>query len=322
LRRREFITLLGAAAAGLPSAKALQIDPVRRVGLLLDESAGHSDAPSYLLAFQEALEKLGWRVGRDLQIVYRSDAAAAAELFDPTPDVIVADGRPALEALRHAALATPVVFMEIDQPVFYGFVESLTHPGSNMTGFTDLEASIGAKWLELLDEIAPRLTRVAVIFNPRTAPGAALFSLAAEAAAQRFAVEVIRAPVFEPADIEVATTMLSQEPGGGLILPKDAFTTAHRDLVFDLATRNRLPAIYGLRNAAASGGLASYAIDLADLSRQAAAYVDRILRGEKAADLPVRKPSKYRLVINARSAKALDLDLTPKTLALADEVVE
>ena len=194
--------------------------------------------------------------------------------------MIVADGRRALEALRHAALTIPVVFMEIDQPVFYGFVESLTYPGGNMTGFTALEPTMGANWLELLKGIAPRVTRIAVIFNPRTAPGAVLFSLSAEAVAQRFAVEVIRAPVYEAADIEAVMTMLAQESGGGLVLPIDAFTTVRRNLVFELAARNRLPAIYGARNTAA-GGLVSYGIDLVGQLRQAARYVDCVLRGEK-----------------------------------------
>jgi putative ABC transport system substrate-binding protein len=323
LKRRDLLALLGGAAAGMPlAARALPVDPVRHVGVLLNGSAGDSDAPSNVRAFQEALENLGWTAGRHFQIDYswEAGAAAAEKILGLTPDVIVADGRQALEALRHAALTIPVVFMEIDQPVFYGFVESLAHPGGNMTGFTDLDPSVGAKWLWLLKEIVPSLTRVAVMFNPRTAPGAALFSLSAEAVAQTLAVEVIRAPVYEPAGIELIVTTLASEPGGGLILP--AFTTVRRDLVFELAARNRLPAIYGVRNAAAAGGLASYGIDLVALLRQAAEYVDRILRGERAADLPARKPTKFRLVINAKSAKSLGLDIPPNAIALADEVIE
>src|SRR5579863_5926401 len=240
MRRRDFITLLGGTAAWPLTARAQQAGGMRHVGVLLNSSAGDSDAYSSITAFQEALDKLGWTVGRDVQIDYRWDGGAAA-FPDPIPDVIVADGRQALEALRHVALTIPVVFMEIDQPVFYGFVESLAHPGGNMTGFTDLDPSVGAQWLELLKEIVPGLTRVAVIFNPRTAPGAVLFSLSAEAIAQSLAVEVIRAPVFEPAGVEAIMTMLSREPGGGLILPIDAFTTARRDLVFQLAAGCRLP---------------------------------------------------------------------------------
>jgi putative tryptophan/tyrosine transport system substrate-binding protein len=201
LKRRDLLILLGGTAAGLPLAvRASPVAPVRHVGVLLNGSAGDSDAPSYLTAFQEALENPGWTVGGHLQVDYSWDAGAAAteKILSLAPDVIVADGRQALEALRHAALTIPVVFMEIDQPVFYGFVESLAHPGGNMTGFTDLDPSVGAKWLELLKEIVPSLTRVAVIFNPRTAPGAALFSLSAEVAAPSLAVELIRAPSKSP----------------------------------------------------------------------------------------------------------------------------
>jgi len=201
-------------------------------------------------------------------------------------------------------------------------VESLTHPGGNMTGFTGLEPIVGAKWLELLKEIAPNVTRIAVIFNPRTAPGAALFSLSAEAVAQRFSVEVIRAPIYEPAEIETVLTMLAREPRGGLILPIDAFTTVRRELVFELAARNRLPAIYGVRNAAAAGGLASYGIDIRDQLRQAAGEVDFILRGGKPSDLPVRQPTKLALAINLKTAKALSLEIPTTLLALADAVIE
>jgi ABC-type uncharacterized transport system substrate-binding protein len=322
LKRRDLLTLVGSIAVGLPSAgRALPVAPMRHVGVLLDGSAADPDAHSYVTALQEALAKLGWTVASNLRIDYRWDAGAAAELLSPPPDVVVADGRQALEALRHAALTMPVVFTEIDQPAFYGFVESLARPGGNMTGFTGLDPSVGAKWLELLKEIVPSLNRVAVIFNPRTAPDAVLFSLAAEAAAPSLAVEVIRTPLFEPGGIEAIMTMLARAPGGGLIVPIDEFTTVRRNLVLELAARYRLPAIYGDRTAAAAGGLASYGIDLADLLRQAAAYVDRILRGEKAADLPVRKPAKLRFVINAKSAKALGLDLPPHAVALADRVI-
>jgi putative ABC transport system substrate-binding protein len=329
MERRGFLTLLGGAAAWPFAACAQPVDRVRRIGVLMTGSAGDPDAPFYIRAFQESFEKLGWVVGRNFQVDYRwgageGDAATAAarEFLSLRPDVIVADGREALEALRHAALTIPVVFMEIDQPVFYGFVESLTHPGGNMTGFTGLEPIVGAKWLELLKETAPNVTRIAVIFNPRTAPSAALFSLSAEAVAQRLAVEVIRATVYEPTEIETVMTMLAREPGGGLILPIDAFTTVRRDLLFELAARNRLPAIYGVRNAAAAGGLVSYGIDLVDQLRQAAGYVDCILRGGKPSDLPVLQPTKFELVINLKTAKALGLEIPPRLLALADAVIK
>ena len=327
--RRDFLTLLGGAAAWPFAACAQAVDRVRRIGVLMADPAGDPGAPSYVRAFQESLEQLGWIVGRNFQVEYRWGAdevdvatAAAGEFLSLRLDVIVADGRQALEVLRHAALTIPVVFMEIDQPVFYGFVESLMHPGGNMTGFTGLEPIVGAKWLELLKEAAPHVTRIAVIFNPRTAPGAVLFSLSAEAVAQRFGVEVIRAPVYEPMGIEAITTMLAREPGGGMIFPIDAFTTVRRDLVFELTARNRLPAIYGVHNAAAAGGLASYGIGLVDQLRQAAGYVDRILRGEKPSDLPVLQPTKLELVINLKTAKALDITLPASLLVAADEVIE
>ena len=330
MRRREFITLLGGAAAVWPlAARAQRPDRVRRIGVLMNNSEGDLDAPSRVMAFQQGLEKLGWTVGCNLQIDYRWGAgevgvtrAAASELLSLTPDVIVTDGGQGLAELRQAARTVPIVFMEINEPVFYGFVESLAHPGGNMTGFTGLEPTVGAKWLELLKEIAPRVTRIAVMFNPATAPGAVLFSRSAEAAAQEIAVEVVRAPVHERAEIEAVTRMLAREPGGGLILPIDTFTEVHRKLIFELAARDRLPAIYGVRSIAAAGGLVSYGIDLPGQFRQAAGYVNRILRGEEPADLPVQQPTKFELVINLKTAKALGLDVPPILLARADEVLE
>jgi putative ABC transport system substrate-binding protein len=330
LKRREFITLLGGAAAAWPlAAHARQPDRVRRIGVLMPDTENDPESQASIMAFQQELQKAGWVDRRNVRIDYRwsggkVDVArvAALELLSLTPDVIVTDGGQGLGELGHAALTVPIVFMEINEPVFYGFVESLAHPGGNMTGFTGLEPTVGAKWLELLNEIAPRVTRIAVIFNSRTAPGAVLFSRSAEAAAQRFAVEVVRAPVHEPAEIETVVTMLAREPGGGLILPIDTFTDFHRKLIFEIAARYRLPAIYGVRNIAAAGGLVSYGIDLPGQFRQAAGYVDRILRGEKPADLPVRQPIKFELVINLKTAKALGLDVPPILLARADEVIE
>ncbi len=229
--------------------------------------------------------------------------------------MIVTDGGQGLGELRRAALTVPVVFMEVNEPVFYGFAENLAHPGRNMTGFTGLEPSVGAKWLELLKEIAPQVTRISVIFNSRTTPDAVLFSRSAEAVAQQFAVEVVRAPVQEP-------SMLAREPGGGLILPIDTFTDFHRELIFEIAARHRLPAIYGVRNIAAGGGLMSYGIDFPAQFRQAAGYVDRILRGTQARDLPVERANKFELAINLKTAKTLGLSVPPSLLALADEVIE
>jgi putative ABC transport system substrate-binding protein len=330
MRRRELITLLGNAAVAWPlAARAQQPDRVRRIGVLMPDAENDPESQAGIMAFQQELRKEGWVERRNVRIDYRwsggevdAARAAAAELLSLAPDVIVTDGRQGLGELRHAALTVPIVFMEINEPVFYGFVENLAHPGGNMTGFTGLAPTVGAKWLELLNEIAPRVTRIVVIFNPRTAPGAALFSRSAEAAAQKFAVEVIRAPVFEPADIDAVMTMLAREPGGGLILPMDIFTDFHRKPIIETAARHRLPAINGTRKFTVAGGLVSYGIDLPGQFQQAAGYVNRILRGETPADLPVLQPTKFELVINLKTAKTLGLTVPLSLLGRADEVIE
>jgi putative ABC transport system substrate-binding protein len=330
MRRRRFITLLGNAAMAWPLAAHAQLpDRVRRIGVLMPEEENDPESQADILAFRQELQKEGWAEHRNVRIDYRwsggkIDVArvAAAELLSLDPDVIVTDGRQALEELRHAALAVPVVFMEIDEPVFYGFVRTLAHPDGNMTGFAGLEPSVGAKWLDLLNEIAPRVRRIAVIFNPRTAPGAVLFARAAEEVAQKFAVEVIRAPVFAPADIDAAMTMLAREPGGGLIFPIDTFTEGYRKLIFEIAARDRLPAIYGLRKLATAGGLVSYGIDLPGQFQQAAGYVDRILRGERPADLPVQPPTKFELVVNLKTAETIGYNIPQSLLARADAVIQ
>jgi putative ABC transport system substrate-binding protein len=329
LKRRSFITLLGGAAGWPLAAHAQQPDRVSHIGVLMPDTESDPESRASVTAFEQELQKSGWAERRNVRIDYRwtggkGDLArnAAAELLSLAPDVIVTGGGQGLGELRHAALTVPIVFMEIDEPIFYGFVESFAHPGRNMTGFTGLEPTVGAKWLELLNEIAPQLKRIAVIFNSRTAPGAALFARSAEAAAQKFAVEVIRAPVQEPTDIEAVMTMLAREPGGGLIFPVDSFTDFHRDLIFATAARYRLPAIYGARKIAAAGGLVSYGIDRPGQFRQAAGYVDRILRGAQASDLPVERPTQFALVINLKTAKALGLTAPPGLLATADEVIE
>jgi putative tryptophan/tyrosine transport system substrate-binding protein len=330
MRRREFITLIGNTAVAWPATVHAQLpDRVRRIGVLMPDAEDDPQSQADILAFQQELQKEGWAERSNVRIDYRwsdgkPDAArsAAAELLSLAPDVIVTDGRQGLAELRHAALAVPIVFMEIDDPVFYGFVRTLSHPDGNMTGFTGLEPAVGAKWLALLNEIGPRLTRIAVIFNPRTAPGAVLFARAAEEVAHKFAVEVIRAPVFAPGDIDAVMTMLAREPGGGLIFPIDSFTEVYRKLIFETAARDRLPAIYGVRKLAAAGGLVSYGIDLPGQFQQAAGYVNRILRGERPADLPVQSPTKFELVVNLKTAKTLGLDVPPSLLARADAVIQ
>jgi putative tryptophan/tyrosine transport system substrate-binding protein len=329
MRRRAFITLIGNAAVAWPLAVHAQLpERVRRIGVLMPDAEDDPQSQADITAFRQELQKEGW-AERNVRIDYRwsdgkADGArsAAAELLSLGPDVIVTDGRQGLGELRRAALAVPIVFMEIDEPVFYGFVRTLAHPDGNMTGFTGLQPSVGAKWLELLNEIAPRVRCIAVIFNPRTAPGAVLFARAAEEVAQKFAVEVIRSPVFEPADIDAVMTMLAREPGGGLIFPIDSFTQLHRRLIFEIAARDRLPAIYGLRELVAGGGLISYGIDLPDQFREAAGYVDRILRGERPADLPVQAPTKFELVVNLKTAATLGINVPPSLLARAHEVIQ
>jgi putative tryptophan/tyrosine transport system substrate-binding protein len=279
--------------------------------------------------FERALQELGWTGGRNIRIDYRwapgyveQTRAAAAELLRLAPDMILAHATQATAALQQATRTVPVVFVAVSEPVAQGFVKSLAHPGGNITGFTNLEPTLGAKWLELLKEIAPRVTRVAVLYNPNTAPYATLFSRSAEVVAQKMAVELTAAPVHEPAEIESALAMLGREPGGGLIIAPDPFTSARRKLIFDLAARYRVPAISAFRYLSNEGGLVSYGVDVRDQFRQAAAYVDQILRGGKPADLPVQQPTKFELVINLKTAKALGLAVPSTLLARADEVIE
>jgi putative tryptophan/tyrosine transport system substrate-binding protein len=302
---------------------------VRRIGALMNYSESDPEGQARAAVLRETLEKLGWTVGRNLAIDYRWGVvdlermqAAAADLVRSAPDVILATGGPALAPLQQATLTIPIVFLIVSEPVALGFVASLARPGGNVTGFTNLEPTIGAKLLELLKEMAPRITRFAVLFNPDTSTIGALLSRSAETAAQKFAVELVDAQVRQPADIETAITLLTREQHGGLIVAPDVFTQNHRKLVLDLAARHQLPAIYPYRYYAADGGLMSYGVDILAQYRQAAGYVDRILRGDKPADLPVLQPTKFELVINLNTAKALGLTIPPGVLAIADEVIE
>jgi putative tryptophan/tyrosine transport system substrate-binding protein len=330
MRRREFITFFGSAAAAWSLAARAQQPPerMRRIGVLMPYAEGAPEGEVRVMALQQGLEQLGWTIGRNIRIDYRRGAddvdkiqAAAAELLTLAPDVILASSSRAVATLQQASRTVPIVFTTIYEPVAQGFVQSLAHPGGNTTGFTMPEATVGAKWLELLKEIAPHVTRVAFMFDPDN-PGPIQSSRWVEAAASNFAVEVVMAPVHGPAEIEAAVTTLGREPGGGLIVPPDAFLVNYRKLIVELAARYRLPAIYGLSFITAEGGLASYGIKTSEQFRQAAGYVDRILRGEKAGDLPVQQPTKYELVINPRTAKALGLDVPPTLIARADEVIE
>jgi putative ABC transport system substrate-binding protein len=332
MSRRAVISLLAVAAAASLlwplAATAQQGERVRRLGALMVRNAD-AEGRAAAAAFEQGLDKLGWKVGRNLKIDYRwgineveRARSAAAEIVQLKPDVLVGNGTQATAALQNASRTIPIVFTAVTEPIEQGFVQSLAHPGGNTTGFTNLEASVASKWLEVLRDIAPQTARVAMIFNPDTAPYLLAFSRSAAAAAEKLGVKLTIAPVHESAEIETAMAALAAEPGGGLIIPPDAFMSARQRLILELAARYRLPAIYQFRYFVAGGGLLSYGIDLPDLYRRSASYVDRILRGEKPADLPVQQPTKFELVINLKTAKTLGLSVPDKLLAIAEEVIE
>jgi putative ABC transport system substrate-binding protein len=324
------MALLGGAAAAWPlAASAQQGGRMRRVGVLIQFPENDLDGQARIAAFREELQKLGWSIGGNLQIDYRWAASneerarsAAAELLELTPDVISANSTLPLRAVQQATRTIPIVFTTIIEPIGQGFVASLAHPGGNTTGFSYLEVSIGGKWMNLLNDIAPRVTRVACMFNPQRGPYSVGISHFAQEAAQRLGVQYVAAPVFEPTQIESAITTLAHEPNGGLIISPDAFTVTHRQQIITFATRYRLPTIFSERNFAVDGGLVSYGPDYVDHFRQAASYVDRILRGAKPSDLPVQQPSKFYLAINRKTTKAVGITVPATMLARADEVIE
>jgi ABC-type uncharacterized transport system substrate-binding protein len=328
-KRRDFITLLGGAAAAWPlTARAQQGERMRRIAVLMLYAENDPAGQVRARAFRQGIEKLGWAVGRNLQIDYHwgvGDAdwirSTVAQLLRLAPDMILANGGATALAAQQATRTVPIIFLGSADPAADGLVQSLARPGGNLTGFTVLEPSVGAKLLELLKEIAPRITRVAVMTNPDSPSGRRLHNAAA-AAAQGFAVSVVAAPVREPTEIEAAMTTLGLERDYGVIVPPDPSINTHRKLIVELAARHRLPAVHTLRAATVEGGLMSYGVDLPELFRQAATYADRILRGEQPADLPVQQPTKFELVINLKAAKALGLIVPDKLLVAADEVIE
>ncbi len=328
MKRREFITLLGGAAAWPLAARAQQLDVVRRIGALMSFAVNDPEAQSRVAAFENGLRDLGWIKGHNLRIEYRwADdpdvlRAYATELVGMAPDLILANSTPVIAALQEQAHAVPIVFTQVTDPVGQGLVPNLAHPGGHLTGFTSFEFSIGTKWLETLKEVAPRVTRVALVFNPQTAPFADLFWRPVEAAAPSFAVMPISAGTLTFVEFERMVDAFAREPRGGLIVLPDVSTLNYRDGLIGLAARHRLPAVYPERIFATSGGLLSYGSDVSDVFRRAAGYVDRILKGEKPANLPVQSPTKYELVINLKTAKALGLEVPPTLLATANEVIE
>jgi len=329
VKRREFITMLGSGAVAWPlAARAQQAERMRRIGVLLPAVADDPEWQARVGAFLQALALLGWTIGRNVRIDIRwatTNAGEirrhAAELAALAPDVILAGGATPAGPLLHATSIVPIVFTFGIDPVGAGLVDSLARPGGNATGFMSYEFSIGGKWLELLKEIAPGLTRVAVLRDAAQAFAMSLFA-ATQAVAPSLGVEVIPVNMRDAGEIEQSVETFARSPNGGMIAVGSAGVVRHRDLIVTLAARLKLPAVYWERFLVAAGGLMSYGPDLVEQFRQAAGYVDRILKGEKPADLPVQAPTKYRLIINLKTAKALGLEVPSTLLARADEVIE
>jgi len=329
IKRREFIALVGAAAVGWPlAASAQQREQKRRVAVLMGGlTSGNAGGQEEAAAFEDGLQELGWKLGGDIELNYRwpgaeldSVRAAANEIAAAHPDLVLSRSTPATTALMSSGL--PTVFVLAADPMRSGFVQNLGHPGGNVTGFSNFEASVGGKWFELLKETAPSVSRVALLFNPQTAPFAEGFLHSAQAAAQTLGVAVAGVPCTSPADIESAIAAAAHESGGGLIVIIDTFLTDHRDLVVSLASRYRLPAVYGVRAFAQNGGLMAYAADYPDIFRRAASYVDRILKGAHPGDLPVQEPAKFTLSVNLKAASAIGLTVPQSLIVRADEVIE
>jgi putative ABC transport system substrate-binding protein len=330
VRRREFIALLSGAAATWPlAAHAQQPSARRRIGVLMPLAAGDSEGQARVAAFLRGLQQSGWTDDRQVRIEYRWGGAGdaerirryAAELVALAPDVILAMGTTSVGPLLQATRSVPIVFAQVSDPVGAGFVDSLARPGGNATGFVSVEYGTAGKWVELLKQIAPGVTRAAIIRDPALASGLGQFG-AIQAVAPSLGVEASPVNVRDAAEIERAITAFARFPNGGLIVTTSAMAIGHRDLIIALAARHRMPAVYPYRLFAMDGGLIAYGPDPIDLFRRAAGYVDRILKGENPGDLPVQAPTKYELAINLKTARAIGLDVPPMLLARADQVVE
>jgi putative tryptophan/tyrosine transport system substrate-binding protein len=330
MKRRQFITLLGGATAAWPIiARAQQRERMRRIGVLMHLAADDPEGQGRLAAFLQGLQEAGWAVGRNVTIDVRWAAADVAsmkrfamELVALQPDLIFTSSTPATAAMLQATRTIPVIFVLVADPVGSGYVASLPRPGGNVTGFTPIVGSLGGKWAELLKEIAPRVARVTLLFNPPAATFVESYVNPFKAAASSLGMEAIIAPVDDMLELESLVTIQAREPNSGLVVLPDAFTELHLAEIVSLAVRWRVPAINWSRTFAEGGGLISYGPYLVEEYRRAATYADRILKGEKPADLPVQAPTKYETVINLKAAKALGLDVPPSVLVRADEVIE
>jgi putative ABC transport system substrate-binding protein len=330
VKRREFITLLGTAAAWPFAARAQQPDRIRRIAVLAPLAENDPEMTARLAGFRRGLEKRGWSEGRNVRMDTRfaPDSSAdqaqvqAKELIALQPDVLLAQATPLVTALQRESRVIPIVFASVADPIGSGFVASLPRPGGNITGVMLYEASVSGKWLAMLKEIAPRLERAAFVVNPKTAPYYNYYLRAAETLSGSLGIKVVPSLVENSADLERAIGAFARTPNGGLLMPPDASTQVHRDLIIVLAAQYSLPAVYWERLFVAAGGLMSYGTDYVDIYRQAASYVDRILRGDKPADLPVQAATKFETIINIKTAKALGLTVPPGLLLAADEVID
>ncbi len=327
MRRREFITLLGGTAAW-PLAAAAQPERMRRIGVLMAHAESDPEGQIFVAVFRETLQKLGWDEGRNIRIDVRWAAEIelmagfAKELAALQPDVILTNNTPTTAAVLQQTTTIPIVFAVVADPVGSGFVASLARPDGNVTGFTLTEPAMTSKWLELLKEIAPHVSRVAFLFNPAATPYRDIYLNPFKAAAPNFAVQAIPAPVHSPSELETVIAAQAREPNSGLIVMPDGFMNVHRAKITSLADRWRLPAVYPFRFFAELGGLLCYGNEQRDQFRLAATYVDRVLRGGKPRDLPVQAPARFELVINLKTAKALGLDVPMQLQQRADEVIE
>jgi len=329
MQRREFITLLGGGAVAWPLAgRAQQPDRLRRIGFVTVNDESDPEAQLMVAAFRKGLEEFGWTDGRNIRIDYRfggGDATLmpklAKELVELRPDMIVAATTTAATAVRQLTLSIPIVFVQVPDPVAAGFVTNLARPDGNITGFTNFEFSIGGRWLQVIKECAPGVSRVAVVFDPAN-PAWVAYMRTIETAAPSFNVHLTPAGVRDAAEIETNFTAFAREPNGALVVLPSPVNTQQRETIIAMAARHRLPAVYPYRYFVTNGGLMSYGVDLPDLYKQAASYVDRLLKGAKPADLPVQLPTKFEFIINLKTAKALGLTVPSSLLATADEVIE